>query len=180
MTYWRMQLHPNESEAAIKNTVESLSAGYVGLDFSADVPDLLTIKQEVLPAHQRNYWAFAHEMEVDDRVLLFAHHFPFALARVTGVYNYIREAAPEIGVWFRHFRSVDDVRYYGDFVTNAHKWKPIRMTATITPLRKPTTASFRLIKGLVARRLAKRFGQRSHVLHHLAMRFAQPSTASRA
>lgn len=31
MTYWRMQLHPSESEGAIKYTVESLSTGYVGL-----------------------------------------------------------------------------------------------------------------------------------------------------
>jgi hypothetical protein len=146
MTYWRMQLHPNESEGAIRHTVESLSAGYIGLDFSTDVADLLTIGQDVLPNHQRNYWAFAHEMEVGDRVLLFAHHFPFALARIAGAYNYIREAAPEIGVWFRHFRHVDDVRYYGDFVTNAHNWEPITMTATITPLRETTTASYQIIE----------------------------------
>jgi hypothetical protein len=44
MTYWRMQLHPSESEGAIKHTVESLSAGYIGLDFSVDVPDLLTVR----------------------------------------------------------------------------------------------------------------------------------------
>jgi hypothetical protein len=77
---------------------------------------------------------------------LFAHHFPFALVRVAGPYNYIRAAAPEIGVWFRHFRQVDDVRYFGDFVTNAHNWDPIPMTATITPLRDRATASFQLIE----------------------------------
>jgi hypothetical protein len=84
-------------------------------------------------------------MEVGDRVLLFAHHFPFALARVSGNYNYIGAAGPEIGVWFRHFRQVDDVRYYGDFVTDAQTWALITMTATITPLRDSTTASFQLI-----------------------------------
>ena len=145
MAYWRMQLHPSESDGAIKHTVESLAAGYIGLDFAVDIPDLLTVGQDAPPPNQRNYWAFAHEMQVGDQVLLFAHHFPFALAAVTGDYNYIRSAAPEIGVWFRHFRAVDDVRYYGDFVTNARTWEPITMTATITPLRDPKSASFELV-----------------------------------
>lgn len=146
MTYWRMQLHPSESEGAIRHTVESLSAGYVGLDFAEDVPDLLTVRQDTLPENQRNYWAFAHEMDVGDRILLFAHHFPFALVKVAGPYNYIRSIAPEIGVWFRHFRRIDDVRYYGDFNTNARNWEPITMTATITPLRDVTTISYQLIR----------------------------------
>ena len=46
-------------------------------------------------------------MEVGDWVLLFTHHFPFALVRIAGPYNYIRSTAPEIGAWFRHFRKVD-------------------------------------------------------------------------
>lgn len=146
MTYWRMQLHPSESEGAVRHTVESLAAGYIGLDFAEDVPDLLTVSQEVLPLNQRNYWVFAHEMEVGDHVLLFAHHYPFALARIAGGYNYIREKTPELGVWFRHFRRVDDIRYYGDFVTNAREWEYLVMTATITPLRESTTASYQLIQ----------------------------------
>lgn len=146
MTHWRMQLHPDEASGAVKHTVESLSAGYIGLDFARHVPDLTTVRQESLPDNQRNYWAFAHEMQVGDRVLLFAHHFPLALARVSGDYNYIREPAPEIGVWFRHFRSVDDVRYYGDLVTNARAWEQLVMTATITPLRDPGSASYQLIQ----------------------------------
>lgn len=141
-----MQLHPSESEGAIRHTVESLSAGYIGLDFATDVPDLLTVPQTALPDNQRHYWAFAHEMDIGDRVLLFAHHFPFALARVAGAYNYIRSTAPEIGVWFRHFRKVDNVRYYGDLVTNAQNWEPITMTATITPLRERDSASYQLIE----------------------------------
>ena len=146
MTYWRMQLHPSESEGALRHTVESLAAGFIGLDFAVDVPDMLTVPQDALPENHRNYWAFAHEMTIGDYVLLFTHHFPFALARVKGDYNYIRETAPEIGVWFRHFRSVDNVRYYGDFVTNAQSWERITMTATITPLRESTSASFQLIE----------------------------------
>ena len=107
---------------------------------------MLTVPKESLPQSQRNYWAFAHEMAVGDRVLLFAHHFPFALARVAGEYNYIRNIAPEIGVWFRHFRKVDDVRYYGDFVTNAKMWEPLVMTATLTPLRDSNSSSYQVIK----------------------------------
>ncbi len=146
MTYWRMQLHPDESEGAIRHTVESLAAGYIGLDFAEDVPDLLTVGQDSLPPNQRNYWGFAHEMAIGDRVLLFAHHYPFALVRVAGPYNYIRSRAPEIGVWFRHFRTVDDVRYYGDLVRNAREWEHLVMTATITPLREQGSSSFQLIR----------------------------------
>lgn len=146
MAYWRMQLHPSESGGAIRHTVSSLSAGYIGLDFVTDVPDLLTIPQSALPENQRNYWSFAHEMETGDSVLLFTHHFPFALVRVAGPYNYIRSTAPEIGVWFRHFRRVEDVRYYGDFLTNMRNWEPITMTATITPLRERGSASYQLIE----------------------------------
>jgi hypothetical protein len=141
-----MQLHPSEAAGAIRHTVKSLAAGYIGLDFETDVPDLLTVPQSLLPENQRIYWAFAHEMDIGDWVLLFTHHYPFALARVSGPYNYIRSTAPEIGVWFRHFRKVDDVRYYGDFVTNAHSWESITMPATITPLREHDTASYLLIE----------------------------------
>lgn len=151
MTYWRMQLHPDESGNAVKHTVESLTAGYVGLDFSVPVPDLLTVARDALPKTQRNYWAFAHEMKVGDYALLFTHHFPFALVRISGDYNYIRAAAPEIGVWFRHFRPVDDVRYFGDWIKTAHDWPKITMTATITPLRGKTTASYKLIEAWLAR-----------------------------
>jgi hypothetical protein len=146
MTYWRMQLHPSESEGAIKHTVESLSAGYIGLDFAVDVPDLMTVTQSELPENQRNYWAFANEMKIGDHVLLFAHHFPFALAKASGEYNYVRAAVPELGVWFRHFRAVEDVRYFGDFITDARTWPQITMTATITPLRKTDTESHQLIE----------------------------------
>lgn len=146
MTYWRMQLHPDSAGGAVKHTVESLSAGYIGLDFASDVGDMQTITREQIPEGQRNYWAFAHEMAVGNRVLLFTHHFPFALVRVSGAYNFIRAAVPELGVWFRHFRAVDEVRYYGDCRTNAREWRPLTMTATITPLREPDSESYKLIE----------------------------------
>lgn len=145
MTYWRMQLHPNEPGEALKHCVESLAAGYIGLDFAAEVGDLKETTQSALPKNERDYWAFAHEMHIGDKVLIIAHHFPFALATVAGDYNYIRSYAREIGVWFRHFRRVKDVRYYGDLVTNAKDWEPIKMTDTISPLRDASSKSYQLI-----------------------------------
>jgi hypothetical protein len=145
VTYWRMQMHPGEPGDAVKHTVESLSSGYIGLDFSEDMPDLHTISKTELPKSQKNYWAFAHEMKLGDRVILFAHHHPFALVHVSGEYNYIRYRTPELGLWFRHFRAINDVRYYADFETDVRKWPKIVMTATITPLRSKTSESYRLI-----------------------------------
>jgi len=145
MTYWRMQLHPTEPAVAVVHTVKSLVAGYIGLDFDTDVGDLTRTTQDALPQRQKDYWAFASEMEIGDRVLIIVHHFPFALVTVAGEYNYIRKHAPEIGVWFRHFRLVDDVRYYADRVTNARNWESITMTDTISPLRDPSSLSYQLI-----------------------------------
>jgi hypothetical protein len=141
-----MQLHPSSSGEAVEHTINSLAAGYVGLDFAAEVGDLLATEQSELPTSQRDYWAFAREMQEGDFVLIFAHHFPFALARVVGPYNYIRSSDPNLGVWFRHFRRVDSITYYADYITNAHQWERITMTDTISPLRQPDTASYRLIE----------------------------------
>jgi hypothetical protein len=146
MMYWRMQLHPAEPGEALKHCVESLAAGFIGLDFAIDIGDLMVVTQSALPAQHRDYWVFAHEMSAGDKVLIIAHHFPFAMATVRGPYNYIRVKQPELGVWFRHFRHVDGVRYYGDFVTNAKKWDQIRMTDTISPLRDPGSKSYRLLE----------------------------------
>ena len=150
MTFWRMQMHPSEPGGAVKHTVESLSAGYVGLDFAEDTPDLRTILKSDLPEKQKNYWAFSAEMEIGDRILLFAHHYPFALARISGDYNFIRNRTPELGLWFRHFRAIDEVRYYADFETDVKKWPKIVMTATITPLRSRSSESYRLIERWLA------------------------------
>lgn len=146
MTHWRMQLHPGQSTEAVKHTVQSLAAGYIGLDFRDETRDLTTINKADLAGGEVDYWGFANEMAEGDRVLIITHHFPFALARVSGRYNYIKITAREIGVWFPHFRPVDDIRYFGDFRTNARDWKPITMTDTISPLRDPGSLSFRLIE----------------------------------
>jgi hypothetical protein len=150
MTYWRMQVHPARPALAVKHTVESLAAGYIGLDFAEGVGDLFATEQSELPNNQKDYWAFAHEMTSGDRVLIIAHHFPVALVRVAGDYNYIRRTAPELGVWFRHFRKVDDIRYYADFKTNAQAWDNLTMTDTISPLRDPASRSYRLIEEWLA------------------------------
>ncbi len=43
MAYWRMQLHPAEPSESVKGCVESLAAGYIGLDFATDVGDLMRL-----------------------------------------------------------------------------------------------------------------------------------------
>lgn len=146
MAYWRMQLHPNDAGEAMRHAVQSLAAGYIGLDFSDEVGDLNVTPKNDLPSGQKDYWAFAHDMLLGDEVLVFVHHFPFALATIDGEYNYIRTPEPKIGVWFRHFRHVMNVRYYADFRTNAHEWQRITMTDTISPLVDPSSRSYRLIE----------------------------------
>ena len=146
MTYWRMQLHPAEPGRAMEHIVTSLAAGYIGLDFDHDVGDLTKTTHEKLPEKQRKYWAFGHKMKVGDIVLIMAHHFPFALATISGEYNYIREKAPELGVWVRHFRKVKSVKYYADYEKDPHKWQRILMTGTISPLTDTKSKPFKLIR----------------------------------
>lgn len=141
MTSWRMQLHPNSPGGSTKHSAESLSAGFVGLDFEWDVGDLMRAEYDALPQDEKVQWKFAHEMKEGDYVLI----YPFALARINGPYNYILNPVPEIGVWFRHFRRVEDVRYYSDFQTNTSNWERLTMTATLTPLRSSDSGSQKLI-----------------------------------
>lgn len=148
MNYWRMQLHPSKSAEAMRYAVESLAAGYIGLDFGRGegIGDLGLLAKSSLPSDKQDYWAFAHEMRVGDRVLIIVHHFPFALVRVSGGYNHIHSTVPDLGIWFRHFRPVDRVQYYADRVTNARAWQRIAMTDTISPLRDPGSKSYQLIE----------------------------------
>ncbi|HWR36759.1 MAG TPA: hypothetical protein VN622_12895 [Clostridia bacterium] len=145
MAYWRMQLHPDQSGKSVQHCVESLAAGFIGLDFASDTGDLRTIRKDLIPTKEKDHWAFAHDMQQGDWVLIIAHHFPFAVAQITGEYNYIRETEPRIGVWFRHFRRVSDVMYYGDYKTNARDWEQIKMTDTISPLHDTGSKSYSLI-----------------------------------
>jgi len=147
MTAWRMQLHPDEAQQSTRHVVESLCAGYVGLDFKWDIGDLEKANKEDLPPGEKVLWAFAHEMKIGDHVLVFVHHYPFALAEVCGKYNYIKTPVPEIGVWFR---AVCNVRYFADFKTDMSSWKPLTMTATLTPLRSEDSGSQKLVREWLA------------------------------
>jgi hypothetical protein len=144
MAYWRMQLHPAEPSESVKGCVESLAAGYIGVDFTTDVGDLMRLDPSTLKPGERDYFLFAHEMAVGDKVLIIAHQFPFALATVDGDYNYILHPSKNIG-WFRHSRAVRDVAYYSDWETNPKAWVKTTMTDAISPLRDPASISHRLI-----------------------------------
>ena len=85
-------------------------------------------------------------MKSGDTVLIIVHHFPFALVQIAGEYNYIKRKDRSLGLWFKHFRKVDNIRYYADFVKNANKWESITMTDTLSPLRKQNTESYKLIE----------------------------------
>ena len=91
------------------------------------------------------YVDFAKNMEIEDKVLIIVHHFPFAVVTVSGDYNYIRNTEPEIGVWFRHFRRIKYPVFYSDYFTNARSWEQYVMTDTISigHLEKPASLAFR-------------------------------------
>ena len=145
MTYWRMQLHPNDSAKAILHSTRSLGLGYIGLDFADPPGDLTDVDSETIPQSQRDYVNFAHTMAVDDLVLVVAHHYPHALVKVKGNYNYIRDPRKELGVWFRHFRRVKVLGYYADYETNPANWMQTTMTDTISVLRDQSGISYTLI-----------------------------------
>ena len=145
MNYWRMQLHPDESAKAVAHTTKSLGLGYIGLDFADPPGDLTDVAPEDIDKTQRDYWEFAHTMQVGDIVLVVAHHYPCALVRVSGPYNYIRSPENELGVWFRHFRRVEVIGYYADLVTNLSEWEKTIMTDTISVLNDPNGLSYRLM-----------------------------------
>ena len=149
MNYWRMQLHPNEAEIAAYYASESLSAGFIGLDFATDVGDLLAEEHQTILDIQKDYVAFAKDMQKEDKVLIIVHHFPFAVVTVAGDYNYIRRTEPELGVWFRHFRRIKDVIYFADYNTNAKLWEQYIMTDTISILRDPNSKSYKLIEEMI-------------------------------
>lgn len=146
MNYWRMQLHPDEARRAAFHTIQSISAGFVGLDFATAVGDLLSEEHQNVLTTQKDYLAFAKEMAIGDKVLIIIHHFPFAVVTVDGEYNFIRMTVPELGVWFRHFRKVRDVIYFADHNTNARLWEPLTMTDAICILRDTDSKSYKLIE----------------------------------
>lgn len=146
MNYWRMQLHPNDAANAVAHTVKGLGLGFIGLDFADPPGDLTDVAADDIPQSQRDYWDFAHTMDEGDIVLVVAHHYPCALTRITGPYNYIRDPQNELGVWFRHFRRVETIGFYADLITNPNRWEQIIMTDTISILRDTSSLSYQLIE----------------------------------
>ncbi|MCB2213521.1 hypothetical protein KQI52_15510 [bacterium] len=146
MAYWRMQLHPSDSQNAVEQTVSCLGKGYIGLDFEQDIGDLLTTEKEIIKSTQQDYWYFAHSMKVGDHALIIAHHYPFALVEVVGEYNYIRDSETDLGIWCRHFRKVKLIGFYADYTTNAKSWQQLIMTDTISILNDPNSKSYKLIE----------------------------------
>jgi len=140
-----MQLHPNDSSRASEYAARSLCAGFIGLDFAGEPGDLMLANPQSVAVGQRDYFAFANQMAVGDLVLIMAHHYPVALCTVAGDYNYIRRSDPDLGIWFRHFRRVSEVRFYADRITNARTWQHITMADTISPLHDPQSQSYQLI-----------------------------------
>ncbi len=146
MNYWRMQLHPDDAENAALHANQSVSAGFIGLDFASEVGDLLSGSHQDISATEEDYVGFAQNMSVGDKVLIIVHHFPFAVVTIDGEYNYIRRTEPELGVWFKHFRRIKDPIYFSDFKTNSKSWEQYIMTDTISILKDPGSKSYQLIE----------------------------------
>jgi hypothetical protein len=143
-----MQLHPDDPQHAMKYVVESIAAGFIGLDFGKDPGDLTRAQLSDLPTGQKDYLQFARDMHAGDKVLVIVHHFPFAIVTVSGEYNYVKEPEPALGVWFRHFRRIDTEKtvYHADNVTNLRSWDQLKMTDTISPLNDKSSKSYRFIQ----------------------------------
>ena len=154
MAYWRMQLHPSDSANAMRYAVESVAAGFIGLDFETDLGDMRLLNRTAIPELQREYLSLLSPMERGDSVLIVVHHYPFAMVVVDDAYNYIARPEPEIGVWFRHFRRIDrsKTRYFADRFTNAAKWEQNIMTGTIAPLKSPSGQAYQLIESWLSER----------------------------
>jgi len=146
MNYWRMQLHPSDPAHAVAHTIKSIGLGYIGLDFANPPGDLTDVPREAIDKTQRDYWDFAHTMQVGDTVLVVAHHYPCALVEVIGEYNYIRRPKDELGVWFRHLRRVKVLGFYADYITNPAAWEQTTMTDTISVLKSSDGVSYQLIE----------------------------------
>ncbi len=146
MKYWRMQLHPKEAKIAVQHTVKSLAAGFIGLDFDdGDQPgDLRLANKKDSRQEVKDFWCIK-EMERNDKVLVFVHNFPFALVNVAGEYDYTTDPV-EVGVWFKHFRRVDKIKYYADWKTNPRDWKNLVMPCRIQGLIDTESASYKLIE----------------------------------
>ena len=58
----------------------------------------------------------------------------------------MRTPLPEHGILFRHFRPVDEVRFYADLSPNARERESIPMTGRMAPLNDPNSMSCQSIE----------------------------------
>lgn len=131
MSFWRMQLHPDDPGAAALHSVNVLGKGYIGLDFVNQPGDLTKADlTAIVPAHQRHYAVFADQMQIGDVVMVVVHNRPFALVEVTGSYNYVLDP-DELGVWFRHMRRAKLLGMYSDYINNPADWAMTPTAPTI-------------------------------------------------
>jgi len=140
-----MQLHPDDAKNSAFYSQQSLAVGLIGLDFATEVGDLLASDHDGILVSQKDYLNFASNIEIGDKVLIISHHYPVAVLTVSGEYNYIRRKEPKLGVWFRHFRRIQDIKYFADHVTHAQAWEQYVMTDTISTLVDKNSKSNRLI-----------------------------------
>lgn len=151
MSYWRMQLHPNDAEYASFYTINSLANGFIGLDFGNDPGDLEKLKECELEKTPNNIYAFVKEITRTDVVIIFLHHHPFAIVRNVEEYNYIKQPIDEVNIWFRHFRKFKDISYYSDvFGTIKDEHKNIKMSNTFSGVSEDSETG-KLIQGWLRR-----------------------------
>lgn len=129
---WRMQLHPNESSRSMEHTTRCLAAGYVGLGFDNDPGDLAALPASDLDTKTNNIHAFVHEIQREDRIVIFSRNRPLAMVSDIGPYNFIREPVPELRIWFRHFRQFSKLSWYADAIGNTPPEPQIVMTNTFS------------------------------------------------
>ena len=148
MSYWRMQLHPDDAQYSSSYAYESIGKGFIGLGFATEVGDLLTNQSENILDRQKSYRVFATEMSIGDKVLIMSHHIPLAVVTISSDYNYIRSPLQKLGVWFNHFREIDTnlTIYYSDYQTNIKNWESIPMTNTVSSLKNASSKSYQLIE----------------------------------
>ena len=148
MTYWKMQLHPSgDCRDSFMLAIDALSKKLIGLDFrfDDDEGDLrLKHKDQIKDTTRKSYYAFCDEMQIDDHLLIVNHNYPLAICRVTSDYRYVTDSKV-IGLWFRHFRSIDVLDYYRDYIPNPQNWEMIITTNAISPMRSKDTAESQLV-----------------------------------
>ena len=146
--YWRMQLHPNDSENSMFYTVQCLAHGYIGLDFGEAMGDLKTEDISQLPPSEKLFVQIESPMKSGDIVLVMSHNKPVALVKVIGEYVFINEYLKDhlkFPAWCSHFRPVQVLSYYADWAGEPELAKKLIMSNTIQPIDKQDGLFYQLV-----------------------------------